>query len=72
MDWGTCPPYFFSILKIFLEKQGRMAEWSALPPRVPGDSSSIPAEVKTFFGGIKSLEQYIYSRFELNFNFKLN
>ena len=49
-----------------------MAEWLALAPRVRGESSSIPTEVKMFFGGIKSLEQYIDSRFELNLKFKLN
>ena len=37
-----------------------------------GDSGSIPAEVKTFFGRIKSLEQYITCRFEFNFDLKLN
>ena len=51
-----------------------MAEWSALP--TCGSPSSIPAEVETFFGGIKSLEHYIapYTacRFELNFSLKLN
>ena len=29
-----------------------VAEWSALPTGKRGDSSSIPAEVKIFFGGI--------------------
>ena len=37
----------------FWKKKSRMAEWSALPPRVHGDSGTIPTEVKTFFGGIK-------------------
>ena len=49
-----------------------MAEWSALLTGKRGDSSSIPAKVKTFFGGIKSLEQYIGCHFELNLNFELN
>jgi len=49
-----------------------VAEWSALQTGKRGDSSSVPAEVKTFFGGIKNLEQNIDFRFELNFNFKLN
>ena len=31
------------------------AEWSALQTVNRGDSSSIPAEFKTFFGGITSL-----------------
>ena len=35
-----------------------MAEWSALQTGKRGDSSSIPAEVEIFFGGIKSPEQY--------------
>ena len=49
-----------------------MAEWSALQTGKRGDSSSIPAQVKTFFGGIKSLEQYIACNFELNKNFRLD
>ena len=49
-----------------------MAEWSALQTGKRGDSSSIPAKVKTFFGGIKILEQPIACRFELNSIFKLN
>ena len=49
-----------------------MAEWSALQTDERADSSSILAKIKTFFGGIKSLEQYIAFRFEINFNFKLN
>ena len=40
---------------------GRVAEWSALPTGKLGSSGSIPAEIKTFFGGIKSLEHYIAS-----------
>ena len=51
---------------------GRMAEWLALQTGKREDSSSIPAEVKTLFGGIKSLEQYIACHFELNLNFELN
>ena len=43
-----------------------MAEWSALQTRKRGDSSSIPAQVKFFFEGIKSFEQYIACHFELN------
>ena len=31
-----------------------MAEWSALQTGTRGDSGSIPAQVKTFFEGIKS------------------
>ena len=49
-----------------------MAEWSALQTGKWGDLSSFPAKVKTFFGGIKSLEQYINSHFYLNLNLKLN
>ena len=48
-----------------------MAEWSALQSSKRGDPSSIPAEVKSFFGGIKILERYIARRFELNFNLTL-
>ena len=33
-----------------------MAEWLVLQTGKHGDSSSIPAEVKTFFVGIKSFE----------------
>ena len=51
---------------------GRMAEWLALQTGKREDSSSIPAKVKTLFGGIKSLEQYIACHFELNLNFELN
>ena len=47
-----------------------MAEWSALLTGNCGDSCSIPAEVKSFFGGIKSFKKYIDSHFE--FNLKLN
>ena len=47
-----------------------MAEWSVLQTGKHGDSSTIPAGVKTFFGGINSLKQYIAYRFE--FNLKLN
>ena len=43
-----------------------MAEWSALPTTSRGDSSSIPAQVKTFFVGIKSYH------FKFNSNFKFN
>ena len=43
-----------------------MAEWSALPTSKRGDSGSIPVEVKTFFEGIKGLEQYMANHFELN------
>ena len=46
-----------------------MAEWSALQTAKLGDSSSIPAEVKTLFGGIKNLEQYITYHFELDYVF---
>ena len=45
-----------------------MAEWSALQPSKRGMSGSIPAKVKIFFEGVKSLEQYIACRFELNLN----
>ena len=55
-------------LKI-LKNYGRVAEWSALQTGKRGDSNSIPAEVKTFFGGIKRVEQYIASHFELNYIF---
>ena len=40
-----------------------MAEWSALQTSKRGDPSSIPAGVKTFFGVIKSPEQYIACHF---------
>ena len=40
-----------------------MAEWSALQTGKFGDSSSIPAQVKTFIGGIKNLEQHIACNF---------
>ena len=43
-----------------------MAEWSVLHNSQRGDSSSIPVGDKIFFGGIKSLEQYITCHFELN------
>ena len=49
-----------------------MAEWSALQTGKRGVSGSIPAEGKTFFRGIKILEQYINCRFEFNLNLKLN
>ena len=55
-----------------MKNKGRVAEWSAQPTDKRRDSSSIPAEVKTFFGEIKRLERYISRRFELNLNFKLN
>ena len=45
---------------------GRMAEWSALQTGNRGDSSSIPAKVKTFFLKKSSLEQYIGFNFELD------
>ena len=48
---------------IFLGKDSRVAEWSALQTGDLGGSSSIPAGVKDFFEGIKSLEQYIASSF---------
>ena len=60
------------ILKTFWQKNCRVAEWLALRTSRRGDPSSIPAEVKPFFGGKKTLEQHIACRFELNFNFKLN
>ena len=41
---------------IFLKQIGRVAEWSVLQTGNRGDSSSIPAKVKTFFGEIKCLE----------------
>ena len=44
-----------------------MAEWSALQTGKRGDSSSIPAQVKTFFWrNLESLEQYVACHFELN------
>ena len=43
-----------------------MAEWSALQTGKRGDSGSIPAQDKTIFGGIKSLEQYDACHFEFN------
>ena len=43
-----------------------MAEWSALQTSKRGYPSSTPVEVKTFFGVIKNLEQYIAHHFELN------
>ena len=43
-----------------------MAEWIALRTGNRGDPGSIPAKVKTFFGGIKIFEQQIACRFELN------
>ena len=49
-----------------------MDEWSALPTTTHGVSGSTPAEAKTFYEGIKSLEHYIACRFELNLNLKLN
>ena len=54
------------IKKNFESKKCWVAEWSALQTGKRGDSSSIPAEVKTFFGGIKSLERCIAFRFEFN------
>ena len=50
----------------FEKKKGRVAEWSTLQTSKRGDSSSIPTQVKTFYGGIKSLEQYIAPHFELH------
>ena len=58
---------FITILK----KICQMAEWLALQTGKRGYPSSIPAEVKSFFGGIKILERYIACRFELNFNLTL-
>ena len=49
---GTCPPCFLNIKIIFLLKNCRVAEWSALQTSTRGDLGSDPAEVKTFFGGI--------------------
>ena len=46
-----------------------MAEWLALPTGKRSNPSSIPVEVKTFFEGITSLEQYMACYFELNLNF---
>ena len=43
----------------FLKNKDRVAEWLALRTSKRRDSGSIPAEVKTFFGGFNSLEQYI-------------
>ena len=57
VDRGTYSPYFLYFKNIFGKKNGRMTEWSALQTDKRGDSGSNPAEVKTFFGGIKSLEQ---------------
>ena len=62
---GDSMGFVINILKI-LKNWGRMAEWSALQTGKRGDPSSIPAEVKTFFGGIKSFEQYNACHFELN------
>ena len=55
--------------QIFLKNQCRMAEWSALQTGKRGYSSSIPAEVKTFFGGISNLEQCL--SFLIKFKFKI-
>ena len=40
---------FVPIDKFLGKKEGRMVEWLALQTGKRGDSSSIPAEVKTFF-----------------------
>ena len=42
---------FILINSTNLQQQGRVAEWSALQTGKRGDSSSIPDEVKTYFGG---------------------
>ena len=49
VHWGTCPPFLYTNLKYFCSIKGRMAEWSALQTSKRVDSSSSPAEVKTFF-----------------------
>ena len=46
-----------------------MAEWLALITGKCGDSSSIPAKVKTFFGRIKSLDTIHCLSFWIKFNF---
>ena len=56
----------------FWKFHGRVAKWSALRSGTRGDSSSIPAKVKTFFGAFKSLQQQIANYFELILNFRLN
>ena len=61
---------FYSYFKKLIEVKCPVAEWSALHTLKCGDSGSIPANVKTFFGRIKYLGQYFTCRFELNF--KLN
>ena len=60
MGWtgGHVPFTIIYISKIFLKNKCRVAEWAALQTGNRGDPSSIPAEVETFFGGIKSLKQY--------------
>ena len=58
--------------KMFWKKNCRVAEWLALQTSKRGDPCSIPAVVKHFFGGIKSLGHNIDCRFELNFNLELN
>ena len=62
---GHLPPFQY-IKNIFAELVDRVAKWSALQTGKRGDSGSIPVKVKTFFEGIKSLEQNIAPHFELN------
>ena len=61
MGWtgGHVPPTLFYTLKDILKNNiDSVGEWSALQTGNWYDSSSIPAEVKNFFKGIKSLETY--------------
>ena len=43
-----------------------VAQWSALQIGKCGDPRSVPAGIKTFFGGIKSQKKYIASARYLN------
>ena len=49
MDDILTSGHFLYIKRNFGKKPVRVAEWSALQTGKPGDSSSIPAQVKTFF-----------------------
>jgi len=66
VDRRTCPFYFLLVKLFFCELNGRVAEWLALRTGKRGDSSSIPAKVKHFFGGINDIATYIACRFEWN------
>ena len=52
-------PTFYTAKKNFWKKSRQVAEWSALQTGKRGDSSSIPAKVRTFFSKIKSLQHLI-------------